>query len=123
MSHRRAIAANIIQDRRLLIFATTTERSVLTQLDLFSRFDAEIAVPNVNTQPELAHVLQASGAFSDRDQQRAISEIQEITGSTEIGVGIKKILTGIETAKQDQDVPGRFARVMSRAIAANRGSV
>ncbi|KAF9696834.1 hypothetical protein EKO04_005579 [Ascochyta lentis] len=109
------------KDRRLLIFATTTERSVLTQLDLFSRFDAEIAVPNVNTQAELAHVLQESGAFSDRDQQRAVSEIQEITGSTEIGVGIKKILTGIETAKQDQDVPGRFARVMSRAIAANRG--
>lgn len=109
------------KDRRLLIFATTTERSVLTQLDLFSRFDAEIAVPNVNNQNELAHVLQESGAFSDRDQQRAISEIQEITGSTEIGVGIKKILTGIETAKQDQDVPGRFARVMSRAIAANRG--
>ncbi|KAH9861529.1 hypothetical protein J1614_011278 [Plenodomus biglobosus] len=107
--------------RRLLIFATTTERSVLTQLDLFSRFDAEIAVPNVNTQAELANVLQESGAFSDRDQQRAISEIQEITGSAEVGVGIKKILTGIETAKQDQDVPGRFARVMSRAIAANRG--
>lgn len=105
----------------MLIFATTTERSVLTQLDLFSRFDAEIAVPNVNTQAELAHILRESGAFSDRDQHRAISEIQEITGSTEVGVGIKKILTGIETAKQDQDVPGRFARVMSRAIAANRG--
>lgn len=109
------------KDRRLLIFATTTERSVLTQLDLFSRFDAEIAVPNVNSQSELANVLRESGAFSDNDQRRAIGEIQEITGSTDIGVGIKKILTGIETAKQDQDVPGRFARVMSRAIAANRG--
>ncbi|KAF2876524.1 vesicle-fusing ATPase [Massariosphaeria phaeospora] len=109
------------KDRRLLIFATTTERSVLTQLDLFSRFDAEIAVPNVNTQGELARILQQSGAFSDRDQQQTIGEIQEITGSAEVGVGIKKILTGIETAKQDQDVPGRFARVMSRAIAANRG--
>ena len=87
---------------------------------MFSRFDAEIAVPNVNTQAELAHILQHSGAFSDRDQQRAIAEIQEITGSAEIGVGIKKILTGIETAKQDQDMPGRFARVMSRAIASNR---
>jgi vesicle-fusing ATPase len=104
-----------------LIFATTTERSVLHQLDLFARFDAEIAVPNVNTQAELANVLRESGAFSDDDQRRAISEIQDITGSTEVGVGIKKILTGIETAKQDQDVPGRFARVMSRAIAANRG--
>ncbi|EOA84868.1 transport between ER and Golgi ATPase protein [Exserohilum turcicum] len=110
------------KDRRLLIFATTTERSVLTQLDLFARFDAEIAVPNVNTQAELANVLRESGAFSDSDQQRAISEIEEITGSREVGVGIKKILTGIETAKQDQDVPGRFARVMSRAIATNRGS-
>ena len=110
----------VSQDRRLLIFATTTERSVLTQLDLFNRFDAEIAVPNVNTQRELAHVLNQSGAFSERDQQRAIGEIQEITSSAEIGVGIKKILTAIETAKQDQDVPGRFARVMSSAIAANR---
>lgn len=105
-----------------MVFATTTERSVLTQLDLFSRFDAEIAVPNVNSPQELAHILQASGAFEDRDQQRAIREIQEVTGSQEIGVGIKKILTGIETAKQDQDVPGRFARVMSRAIAANKGT-
>ncbi|KAH7410247.1 P-loop containing nucleoside triphosphate hydrolase protein [Phaeosphaeria sp. MPI-PUGE-AT-0046c] len=108
------------KDRRLLIFATTTERSVLTQLDLFSRFDAEIAVPNVNSQRELGHILRESGAFDDID--RAIGEIQESTGSQEIGVGIKKILTGIETAKQDQDVPGRFARVMSRAISANRGT-
>lgn len=95
---------------------------MLQQLDLFSRFDADIAVPNVNTQTELAHVLQNSGAFSDRDQQRAIGEIQEITGSAEVGVGIKKLLTAIQTAKEDQDVPGRFARVMSQAIAANRGS-
>ncbi|OAL01382.1 AAA-domain-containing protein [Phaeosphaeriaceae sp. SRC1lsM3a] len=108
------------KDRRLLIFATTTERSVLSQLDLFSRFDAEIAVPNVNSQRELGYILHESGAFDDID--RAIGEIQESTGSQEIGVGIKKILTGIETAKQDQDVTGRFARVMSRAIAANRGT-
>jgi vesicle-fusing ATPase len=105
-----------------LIFATTTERSVLQQLDLFSRFDADIAVPNVNTQAELAHVLQHSGAFSEQDQRRAIGEIQEITGGVEVGVGIKKILTAIQTAKEDQDVPGRFARVMSQAIATNRGS-
>lgn len=91
----------------------------MTQLDLFSRFDAEIAVPNVNTQAELAAVLRESG-FSEEDQRRSIGEIEEITGSREIGVGIKKILTGIETAKQDQDVPGRFARVVSQAIASNR---
>jgi vesicle-fusing ATPase len=93
---------------------------VLTQLGLFSQFDAEIAVPNVDTQAELAHVLQHSGAFSDHNQQRAIDEMQEITSSAEIGVGIKKILTAIKTAEEDQDVPGRFARVISQAIIANR---
>lgn len=102
------------------MFATTTQRSVLVQLELFARFKADIAVPNVNTQGELANVLSESGAFSDSDQQRAISEIEEITGSKEIGVGIDNILSGIETAKQDQDVPGRFARYMSSAIAANK---
>ena len=77
------------------------ERLVLNQLDLFGRFDAEIAMPNVNTQAELAHILQSSGVFSDRDKERAIKEIQEITGSAEVGVGIKKILTAIKTAEED----------------------
>ncbi|EKG21196.1 ATPase AAA-type VAT [Macrophomina phaseolina MS6] len=106
--------------RRLLILATTTERSVLQQLDLFSRFDAEIAVPNVNSQRELGFILEESGAFPSSDQvKNAIDEIQSTTGSAEVGVGIKKILTGIETAKQDpQDMAGRFAAVMSQAIAA-----
>ncbi|KAF2495115.1 AAA-domain-containing protein [Lophium mytilinum] len=103
------------KDRRLLIFATTSQRSVLHQLQLV--FNAQIVVPNVNTQEELAHVLRHSGVFSDRDQQQAITEIQEMTGSTEVGVGIKQILEGIRTAKQDKDVAGRFARIMSQAIA------
>ncbi|KAF2083560.1 vesicle-fusing ATPase [Saccharata proteae CBS 121410] len=105
------------KDRRLLILATTTERTVLQQLDLFSRFDAEIAVPNVRDQRELAHILEESGAFAGTDGvRRAIEGI----GSPEVGVGIKKILTGIETAKQDQDMPGRFASVMEQAIRANQ---
>lgn len=106
--------------RKLLVLATTTESTVLQQLDLFSRFDADIPIPNVNTQNELAHVLQKSGAFSDQDLQRTIGEIQESTGDTKIGVGIKKILTGIETAQQDPDLPGRFASVVTRQINANR---
>ncbi|KAF2457559.1 P-loop containing nucleoside triphosphate hydrolase protein [Lineolata rhizophorae] len=106
------------KDRRLLIFATTTERSVLQQLDLYPRFDAEIAVPNVNSQQELGHILQQSGAFDDRAIHQTLGDIQEMTGSQEVGVGIKKILTGIETAKQDEDMAGRFARVMGQAIAA-----
>ena len=93
---------------------------MLQQLDLFHRFDAEIAVPNVNKQDELAHILQESGAFAGPEQvHTALDEIAATTGSADIGVGIKKILTGIETAKQDpQDMAGRFASVMAQAIAA-----
>ncbi|KAI9800633.1 MAG: hypothetical protein M1825_003955 [Sarcosagium campestre] len=107
--------------RRLLIIATTTERSVLTQLDIYRSFDADIPVPNVNSQQELAHILKDSGAFSDQDVRRTISEITEMTRSDEVGVGVKKILLGIETARQDEDMCGRFASVIARAVAERGG--
>ncbi|KAL9122614.1 MAG: hypothetical protein Q9187_000828 [Circinaria calcarea] len=101
--------------RRLLILATTTERSVLQQLDLFTSFDSDIAVPNVSSHEELAHILRRSGAFED--PERAISELRSLTKSKSVGVGIKKILLGIETAKQDRDMVGRFVNVIARAVA------
>ena len=89
---------------------------MLSQLDLFNSFDADIAVPNVNTHAELAHVLRESRAFTEQDHARAIREIQELTRNEEVGVGVKKILLGIETARQDEDMPGRFASVIARAV-------
>lgn len=105
--------------RRLLILATTTQRSVLQHLDLFDSFNSEIAVPNVNTFAELEHILRHAGVLAEPDLHRALDEIRETTGSGDkVGVGIKKVLLGIETAKQDQDMAGRFAGVISKAIAA-----
>lgn len=101
--------------RRLLVLATTGERSVMQQLDLFTAFDSDIAVPNVSGHAELSHILEHSGVF--RDPARAINEFRELTRSDSVGVGIKKILLGIETAKQDQDREGRFASVIARAVA------
>lgn len=85
---------------------------------MFNSFDADIAVPNVNTYEELAHVLHESGAFSEPDQRRAIEELRAATRSNEVGVGINKILFAIETARQDEDMPGRLANVLARAVAA-----
>ena len=101
--------------RRLFVLATTGERSVLQQLDLFTAFDADIAVPNVMTHTELAHIMRQSGVF--QEPERAIRELQDLTRSESVGVGIKKILLGIETAKQDRDREGRFANVIARAVA------
>ena len=101
--------------RPLLILATTSERSVLQQLQL--RFDYQIPVPNVQSQQELAHIMETSGVFSADDVSRAISEIEQTVQKREIGVGILHVLQGIETAKQDPDKAGRFAEVISEAIA------
>lgn len=101
--------------RRLLVLATTGERSVLQQLDVFTSFDADIAVPNVKSHSELAFIMQQSKAFSS--PSRAIDELREMTQSEFVDVGIKKILLGIETAKQDRDREGRFAQTIARARA------
>ena len=104
--------------RSLLVLGTTAERSVLQQLGLFSSFNSDIAVPNVNTYRELAQILEHSGAFPD--PARAIDELRQLMGNggeggVEVGVGIKNILLGIETAKQDRDREGEFANVISAA--------
>ena len=103
--------------RRLLIIATTTERSVLAQMDVLNAFDADIAVPNVSNHNELAHILRMLQVFESPDeQQRALGELQHITGTTKLNVGIKKILMSVETARQDEDLAGRFVSVMSKAV-------
>ncbi|KAL2222556.1 putative vesicular fusion ATPase [Thermoascus aurantiacus ATCC 26904] len=102
--------------RRLLILATTTERAVLKQLDLYNSFNSDILVPTVNTHEELRCVLEESGAFTPQEIQEALQGIGGLADEKKIGVGVKKILLGIETAKQDPDKVGRFTRVISRAI-------
>lgn len=100
--------------RPLLILATTSERTVLQQLQL--AFKAQIAVPNLQTQSELAHVMRESGQFDEEGIRRAIGEIEATTGSKNIGVGIQQIILSIQTAMQDPDRAGRFAEVMCEAV-------
>jgi len=100
--------------RPLLILATTSERTVLQQLQL--AFKAQIAVPNLQTQAELAHVMRESGQFDEEGIRRAIGEIEATTGGKNIGVGIQQIILSIQTAMQDPDRAGRFAEVMCEAV-------
>ncbi|PKY06750.1 putative vesicular fusion ATPase [Aspergillus campestris IBT 28561] len=102
--------------RRLLILATTTERSLIKELGMYSSFDADMGVPTVQTYEELRSVLEESGAFTAEEITRALEGIYSVNDATQIGVGIKKILLGIETAKQDPDKAGRFANVINRIM-------
>ena len=96
---------------RLLVLATATERTVLQELSLYQSFDQKIAVPTVNTHQELEFILAQSGAF--QNPAAATQELREIIGSDSVGVGIKSILLGIDTAKQDDDREGRFATTLA----------
>ena len=103
--------------RRLLIFATTSKRSVLQHLGIFEHFDADIPVPALRTYEDLAHVMAAEpDLFTKEDIGRAIREIQEITQSPDVGIGIKEVLFAMMTAQQDQDKAMRFAAMIQKRI-------
>lgn len=108
------------KDRRLLVLATTTQRAVLKNLDVYNSFNSDIMVPHVNTYEELQFIMEQSNAFDQREIGMALSEIGGISDDGTIGVGVKKVLLGIETAKQDADKVERFVRVINRAIEEER---
>ena len=109
--------------RRLLIIGTTSQRSILRQLDLQQSFTRELAVPSVKSFTELATILQQTEAFGPRTEEHirgSLNELKSITGSEEVGLGIKKVLLAIGEAQQDKEnAPGRFAEVISQQIAAS----
>jgi len=107
--------------RRLLIIGTTSQRSVLRQLDLQQSFTRELAVPSVKSFTELATILQQTEAFGPGTEEHirgSLNELKSITGSEQVGLGIKKVLLAIGEAQQDKEnAPGRFAEVISQQIA------
>lgn len=105
-------------DRKLLVLATTTQRSVLQQLDLFRNFDSKIPVPNIMNFTELEAVMRQTRAFSEEDIERSIAEIREYVQQDggRIDVGVKKILGAIYTAQQDRDIATRFAGVVASEV-------
>jgi vesicle-fusing ATPase len=107
------------KNRRRLILATTSERSVLQQLNLLQYFTGQVAVPNVNSQQELVAVLrERKTSFTDGPSlQRILGDLQDVTGGTEIGVGIKYVITAINRSTDSSDPPGRFVEILSEAIA------
>ncbi|CZS96434.1 probable NsfA protein [Rhynchosporium graminicola] len=108
--------------RRLLIIGTTSQRSVMRQLDLQQIFNRELAVPNINTHSELAAVLREVNAFdNDSDLTESLNELRDITGTDQVGVGIKKVLLAVGEAKQEEgNMAGRFAEVVAQQMAAGR---
>lgn len=109
------------KSRRLLIIGTTSERSVLRQMDVINSFDAEIPVPTVPNLRDLNEILKYVEAFDDKTRHGVIEELESITNTKEVKVGIKKILSILETSRQDEDVARRFVDLTANSIAESIG--
>ncbi|KAI0142551.1 AAA-domain-containing protein [Hypoxylon sp. NC0597] len=104
--------------RRLLIIATTSQRSMLDQHGVFA-WDREIAVPAVKDHRELQALLAASGKFnSAADINEALNELQTLTGTQEVGIGVKAVFSALETASVRDPLPISLAEDISAIMAA-----
>ncbi|OTA65346.1 AAA-domain-containing protein [Hypoxylon sp. EC38] len=104
--------------RRLLIIATTSQRSMLDQHGVFA-WDREIAVPAVKDHRELQALLAASGKFNNAaDINEALNELQTLTGTQEVGIGVKAVFSALETASVRDPLPISLAEDISAIMAA-----
>ncbi|KAL9713092.1 transport between ER and Golgi ATPase protein [Leucoagaricus gongylophorus] len=98
------------KSRRLLIIATSSLRSILTDLGLSETFDSEIYVPPITSITSLDRILREVELFPDESQQQdAIRMLTDVgfstreDGSSRLQIGIKKLLSLIEMARQEPD--------------------
>ncbi|TFK55646.1 AAA-domain-containing protein [Heliocybe sulcata] len=97
--------------RRLLVIATTSVRSVFPELGLSEAFDSELHVPPITSLRALDKVFREVELFSSSDdRRRAIGMLQQAglgeegqDGVSRLNIGIKKLLSVIEMARQEPE--------------------
>ncbi|KAJ0423780.1 P-loop containing nucleoside triphosphate hydrolase protein [Aspergillus carlsbadensis] len=105
------------KNRRILVLATTSERALMKQLNIYNSFNSDIRVPNVTHHQELKLVMENSGVFTEDNIREALERIDDMTEDTATGVGVKKIFDGVEEAKRNPHAPvDQFVRVINHAI-------
>jgi vesicle-fusing ATPase len=109
------------KNRRILVLATTSERALMKQLNIYNSFNSDIRVPNVTHHQELKLVMEKSGVFTDDNIREALERIDDMTEDTATGVGVKKIFDGVEEAKRNPHAPvDQFVRVINHAVEEGR---
>jgi vesicle-fusing ATPase len=100
------------QGRRLLIIATSSLRPVLTEVGLSEVFDSELRVPPISNLQSLEFVLREVQLFSSGTETRRAVQMLAEAGfaptkdgetSSQLHIGIKKLLSIIEMARQAPD--------------------
>ncbi|KAF8307621.1 AAA-domain-containing protein [Clavulina sp. PMI_390] len=94
------------EGHRLLILSTTSLLPMLSDMEATQVFDSEIRVPPISSLSAIERVLAEVDLFqSSNDLRRAISMLQQagFAGDNRVNVGVKKLLSVIEMARQAED--------------------
>ncbi|KAL0080661.1 P-loop containing nucleoside triphosphate hydrolase protein [Phycomyces blakesleeanus] len=100
------------KDRRLLILGTTTERSILEQMNMTDSFDSDIYVPTITNLEGVDIVLQQLELFTNQERERTLSILADSGADKRLAIGIKKLLMVIEMARQDADKIEKFVNTI-----------
>ncbi|KAI8834492.1 P-loop containing nucleoside triphosphate hydrolase protein [Chytridium lagenaria] len=93
---------------KLLIISTTSQRSVLDQMDLTEAFNAQLYVPTVRDLRSIEIVTEELKLFSENEKRVAMRTLFEAGVGEKLSIGIKKLLMVSETARQDVDKVDKF---------------
>lgn len=92
----------------MLILATTSNRSILRDMDVESAFDTDIPITPITSVEAVDHCLREVHLFeSDQEHNRAVQMLRDAkfgeAGRGDLLVGVKKLLSMAEMARQDPD--------------------
>ena len=97
-----------LKDHRLLVIATSSSHSILTDLGFSENFDSELRVPPISSIASLAHVLTEVQLFDNAaDTRKAVAMLQEAGfghddgRSPVLNIGVKRLLSLVEMARQE----------------------
>ncbi|TXT05060.1 hypothetical protein VHUM_03880 [Vanrija humicola] len=107
--------------RRLLILATTSNKSILTEMDVLSVFDTDIAIAPIDSLKQVEECVREVKMFADeRDLHRFMQHLQDARfgqdGRPEFQIGVKKLLTLTEMARQDAEPSYKLASSIVREV-------
>jgi vesicle-fusing ATPase len=112
---------NLKQGRRLLILATTSNRSILRDMDVESAFDTDIPVTPISSIDGVDHCLREVQLFSTgQEHTRAMQMLREARfgeeGRADLLIGVKKLLSMAEMARQDPDPAHKLVSSLAREL-------
>lgn len=102
--------------RKLLIFVTTLSYSLVKNLDILGSFDNDLAIPNLTSVKDIYSILKhLNYGKGESDREYVAKKIQQYLGDGHLNIGVKKVLSDIETSKYTDDPLNELPELIIRS--------